>query len=78
MSTLATVLSFLGATLFPRCARLLLPLFALSLALSGLHAATSGDFTYTDTGAAITITGYDGKGGDITIPSIRDFTVCCG
>jgi hypothetical protein len=37
------------------------------------HAAQSGDWTYTDNGATITITGYTGPGGELTIPeSIND------
>ncbi len=33
-----------------------------------LHAAQFGDFTYASSGTEITITGYTGPGGDVTIP----------
>jgi hypothetical protein len=33
-----------------------------------VHAAQFGDFTYESSGTAITITGYTGAGGDVTIP----------
>ena len=36
------------------------------------HAAVSGDFTYTDRGDTITITRYNGTGGDIIIPDTID------
>jgi hypothetical protein len=33
-----------------------------------VHAAQFGDFTYDSSGTEITITGYTGPGGDVTIP----------
>ena len=39
------------------------------ICLSGLHAGTTSDgFVYSDNGTNITITGYTGSGGDITLP----------
>src|ERR1043165_4986873 len=46
----------------------LVVLWALALA-PGLHAATFGDFTYTDNGTTITINGYIGSGGAVQIPA---------
>ena len=43
----------------------------LSLALSG-HAATSGDFIYQTENSQVTITGYSGLGGAVTIPDKID------
>ena len=50
--------------------RLLQFLFTLCLmSVIPAHAAQSGDFTYTATATAVTITGYTGSGGAVTIPS---------
>ncbi|MBK8475641.1 MAG: leucine-rich repeat domain-containing protein [Opitutaceae bacterium] len=70
MPSLAALSSFLSAALRRQGPRLLLPLLA--LALPSLRAATSGNFEYTDTGTAITITGitgYSGGGKEFVIPS---------
>ena len=47
------------------CFRVLLPL----LLLLALPAAVQAQFTYTTNNGAITITGYTGPGGAVTIPS---------
>ena len=39
---------------------------------SGLQLPQSGDFTYTSSGSAITITGYTGAGGGVSIPATID------
>ena len=46
------------------CRWCLLPL----LLLLALPAAVQAQFTYTNNNGAITITGYTGPGGDVTIP----------
>lgn len=63
--------SFLPAAEFTGCARLRITLWlmlAWAVLLSPLAAQQSGDFTYSSDGSAITITGYTGAGGAVTIP----------
>lgn len=45
---------------------------SLLLLLLALPAAAQGQFTYTINNAQITITGYTGSGGDVTIPGVID------
>ena len=54
------------------CVTRLLPLLLLLTLPAVVHAGQFGDFTYTNTGIAITITGYTGPGGVVTIPDIID------
>ena len=56
--------------------RLLLPSFILALACQTLLGETFGDYTYTVANGKVTITSYDGVGGQINVPArINDLPV---
>jgi hypothetical protein len=50
------------------CAAKLLPLLLFLLSARAANAGQSGDFTYSTDGTNVTITGYTGSGGVVTIP----------
>ena len=55
------------------CAAVLLVAIPLSpLPVEAAVEQTSGDYTYTVTDGEASITGYNGTGGDVTIPSTLD------